>query len=67
MSATPDQIHKYLESNEFDEGDKAVIKWQFGLHGDFYTALWEAIIRADDKNLMYLSRGFPTEVRGYIK
>ncbi len=58
-------VEEALLSSEFDEGQKAVIKWQFQMHGSFYTALFEAIQRADYENLSKLELGFPTEVRGF--
>lgn len=45
----------------------AVLKWQYGMNGDFKAALWEAIKRADEGNLNLLSLGFPYEVQGYLK
>lgn len=45
----------------------AVYKWQYRLHGDFYSCLWEAIIHADGGNLKALAKGFPVEVGGYLK
>ena len=62
---TRDQIREILTSNEWTEAEKAVVKWQFRITGDFGKALWEAICRADEDNLERLSRGFPTEVEGY--
>jgi len=45
----------------------AVVKWQFGIYGHFFTALWKAIEFADEGNLMLLARAFPTEVNGYLQ
>jgi hypothetical protein len=61
-----DKIREILTSGEWTEAEKAVVKWQFRLTGDFFKALWEAICRADEDNLERLSRGFPTEVEGYL-
>ena len=58
-------ISKILKSNDWTESEKSVVKWQFRLCGDFKTALWEAIIRADEDNLARLRYGFPNEVAGY--
>ena len=44
--------------------ERAVVQWQARLHGQFYTALWEALASADDKNLARLEKGFPDEVAG---
>lgn len=49
---------------ESDEA-KAVVRWQFRLFGDFYKTLFDAIVRADEKNLDRLAKGFPVEVAGY--
>lgn len=43
----------------------AVVKWQYRLHGSFYTALWKAIEFADESNLDSLRLGFYVEVSGY--
>lgn len=55
---------KGLDALEPDE--LAVFEWQYHQCSHFYKALWEAIIRADDGNLLNLAKGFPTEVMGYI-
>ena len=59
-------INEFLESPRWTAAEKSVIKWQFRLHGDFHTALWDAIKRADDGNLSRISAGFPDEIAGYI-
>ena len=56
---TVDQV---LNSNSWTYGEKAIVKWQFHLHGNFFTALFEAFTRADEKNLYGLSLGFPQEI-----
>lgn len=65
MPATLEQVGKILGSDMFDEGEKWVVKWQFRLLGDFETALAQAIIKADDKNLARLALGFPTQIDGF--
>ena len=65
MPATIEQIGEFLRSPDWTPEEKAVIEWQFRLCGHFKTALWEAIIRADDNNLEALEKGFPVEVGGY--
>ena len=64
------QIGEFLESPEWNAGEKFVIKWQFNrslqLLGDFGAALAEAIVRADDSNLTKLALGFPDEVAGFL-
>ena len=45
--------------------EKAVIGWQYKRHGGFFSALWEAIVKADSGNLVRLYRAFPDQVLGY--
>lgn len=52
---------------DLDPMERAVVEWQYKAIGDFKKALWEAIARADDKNLAKLWLGFPVEVMGYSK
>lgn len=62
-----DKVWKFLaDRNERPEA-KAVLKWQWQLYGDFFTALFAAIARADDGNLERLRLGFPIEVTGFIE
>ncbi len=60
-----DKLRDALNSPQFDEADRVVIFWLFHFFGDFRTALWEAICRADEENLERLRLGFPNEVEGY--
>lgn len=60
------KVSEFLESPVWTEGEKWVIKWQFGGLGDFQSALSEAIKRADDDNLRLLALGFPNQVAGFI-
>ena len=46
--------------------EQAVVEWQYRMCGDFKTALWGAITRADDGNLARLRLGFPIEVDGFL-
>lgn len=46
--------------------ERAVIAWQSGMGGDFFTALWKAIVRADSGNLVNLYRAFPDHILGYV-
>lgn len=48
-------------------GEIRLIEWQYRMCGDFGKALWQAITRADNSNLLRLSRGFPDEVEAYRK
>ena len=59
-------VHTFLvDPNESPEA-KAVLKWQWALYGDFFTALFGAIKRADDENLERLRKGYPVEVAGFL-
>lgn len=60
------RIREFLADPHETASAKAVVKWQFGLYGDFYTTLWNAIKMADEENLGRLHKGFPTEVEGYL-
>jgi len=53
--------------DKLDEVERELIDWQYGLCGDFRTALWKAICQADDSNLERLRLGFPNLVDGYIR
>lgn len=46
-------------------GEQSLVKWQFKEHGGFWTALWEAICKADDGNLKRLESAYPLEVLAY--
>jgi hypothetical protein len=59
-------IGEFLESPDWSESDKWVIKWQYRMLGGFETALKEAICHADYGNLTRLALGFPIQVRGYV-
>ncbi len=59
-------IGKFLEDVANGSCEKWVVKWQFGLLGDFESALAGAIVRADDRNLERLAEGFPTQVSAYL-
>ena len=48
--------------NEVTPLETILLKWQYRLYGDFYTNLWEALVRADDNNIAKLALGFPDEV-----
>lgn len=66
MPATHEQIAASIgDGSPWDEGVKSLIKWQFGLHGDFRQALWRAISTADESNLDRLAAGFPKEVEAF--
>jgi hypothetical protein len=58
-------IDQVLNSNLWTPGEKAVVKWQFRLLGDFLDALFVAMARADEGNLAKLELAFPEEVTGF--
>ncbi|HXI85329.1 MAG TPA: hypothetical protein VNL17_14705 [Verrucomicrobiae bacterium] len=67
MPATQEAIAAALaEESPWSDGVKSLIRWQFELHSDFKTALWNAIKTADQENLLRLSYGFPEEVKAFI-
>lgn len=41
------------------------LEFQYKQTGDFFTALFNAISRADGNNLSLLTKGFPSEVEAY--
>ena len=49
-----------LDSDDWTEGEKFVLKWQWRQNGSFYTSLIETMCRADDENLGRLAMGFPS-------
>ncbi len=54
------KVREALESGDWTEGEKFVLKWQWRLNGGFYTSLIETMCRADDENLRRLRAGFPS-------
>jgi len=60
------RIAEFLADSTESLEAKAIVKWQWGLYGDFYTALFSAIKRADDENIERLALGFPIEIRGFL-
>jgi hypothetical protein len=54
-----------MNLSNLTEDETWIVKWQYRMLGDFHTALFEAIKRADDYNLTKLALGFPSEVYGY--
>jgi hypothetical protein len=63
---------RYEDSDQWEgfdsltKSERFIVKWQYGILGDFHAALIEAIKRADTDNLEKLRQGFPEEVGGYI-
>lgn len=56
---------KAVGSGELSLTEEIILKWQWGLGGDFYTALMNAICRADEENLDRIARGHGNEVVAY--
>jgi len=46
-------------------GFNKYLEYQYRQSGDFYTALFQAIMMADTKNTARLAKGFPSEVEAY--
>ncbi len=67
--STGETIGRFLESPDWTEAEKWVIRWQFNgnfhLMGSFYTALFDAIKWADEENLARLALGFPAQVASF--
>jgi len=53
------------EDSPLSDSERWVVKWQFGLLGDFQKALAAAITRADENNLAALELGFPLQVGAF--
>ncbi len=64
---TMERLGEVLRNDQFTDGEKWIIQWQFRLLGDFETALIDAITRADEGNLMKLALGFPMQVDAYLE
>jgi hypothetical protein len=64
MEKFPD-IWELEKQGKITYGERRLLEWQYRLSGDFYKALWEAISRADETNLMKLYAGFPDEVHAF--
>ena len=58
-------ILEILNSDEYSDGEKDVLKWQFKFLGHFKTALFDCIKRADENNLDKLEMGFPEQVKAF--
>lgn len=54
-----------MNLNDLPKVERSVVEWQFGLCGDFMSAIWKAISLADEENLARLQLAFPTQVLGY--
>jgi hypothetical protein len=53
------RVSAALDSDDWTEGEKKILRWQFRLLGGYWTAFFEAAIRADDGNLDALARAYP--------
>lgn len=57
--------HKAIGSGELSTTEEIILRWQWGLYGDFFSSLMETIAHADESNLERLARAFPDEVTAY--
>ena len=55
-----------MNLTELTIGERFIIEWQYRMAGDFMTALANAIMLADTKNILRLYKAFPDEVEAYI-
>ena len=46
--------------------ERRLYDWQYDLSGSFFKGLFDCISRADSKNLVKLSLGYPEEVKAVI-
>jgi hypothetical protein len=51
-----------LKDHGFSPEEICIVRWQLNDYGGYYTALMEAITRADSQNLEKLRKGYPVEV-----
>lgn len=51
--------------SKLNPGEQSLVKWQYQMHGGFFTALWKAISVADGENLERLANAFPLHVGAY--
>lgn len=65
VNTTHEDVARFLQRGDFTAGEKSLVEWQFRLHGDFWSALWLAISKADALNQARLAAGFPGEVEAY--
>ena len=55
-----------INFDNLDRGEAELVKWMYRQQDHFHTALWMAITRADEDNLMALSMGYPEDVEAYV-
>lgn len=60
-------MESILKQHGFTAQEICIVRWQLEDYGGFYTALMEAITRADLINIEKLRKGFPVEVGAMIK
>lgn len=65
MNLSYDEVSRLTQSPKLNEGEKSLLKWQYNMHGDFFTGLWKAISHADLGNLARLKLAFPEHVIAY--
>ncbi len=69
VSAAEEQrarVREAFASDSWTEGEKQVLRWQWGALGDYDKAFFEeALMRADERNLDRLSLGYPSTVEAF--
>ncbi len=68
VSAAEEQrarVREALTSDSWTEGEKQVLRWQWGTLGDYGKAFFGALMRADEQNLDRLSLGYPSTVEAF--
>ena len=56
----------FFNADEFHactNGEQSWLKYQYRFAGGFETKLWDAIIKADQRNLDRLAKGFPSHIQ----
>lgn len=48
-----------------NDGERALVEWQYRMAGGFTTSLFELMSQADNSNLNRLSRAFPEHVAAF--
>jgi len=56
-----------MAMNKLDPGELFIVKWQYGLHGEFEATLARLMVAADNFNLKRLKKSYPVEVEAFMK
>ena len=69
MAPTTDRgyILNLLASGAISAEEAWIVRWQFGMLGDFQAALFQLIARADEDNLVRLTVAFPEQVDAFLQ